>query len=146
MYDFLLFQPHQLQSCLLPVRSKREILCKLLLKFPKILVSFESKAQLLTFSSPQYLLLRSYFPAFVVVSYWTGLDPHTQRPGHNCSPRHRCTDCYSRKRRNQLFGLSSSLVKTHYKDTYIMRKILQTRIVHQDSLSFDNKLSKLYMS
>ena len=31
----LLLQPHQLQSCLLPVRAEREILCQLLLKFPK---------------------------------------------------------------------------------------------------------------
>ena len=39
----LLLQPHQLQSCLLPVRAEREILCQLLLKFPKKMVSFESK-------------------------------------------------------------------------------------------------------
>ena len=67
----------------------------------------------LTVSSLQCLLPRSYFPAFLVVSYWNGLDLHIRVPGHNCSPHRRCTDCYSRKRRNQLSGLRSSLKKTH---------------------------------
>ena len=73
--------------------------------------NYVPKAGGLTFSSVQCLQLRSYFLAFLVVSYWTGLDLHTQSPGRNCNPHRRCTDCCSRKRRNQLFGLSSSLMK-----------------------------------
>ena len=67
----------------------------------------------LTVSFLQCLLPRSYFPAFLVVSYRTGLDLHIRVPGHNCSLHRRCSDCYSRKRRNQPFGLRSSLKKTH---------------------------------
>ena len=81
-------------------------------------------AKRLTFSSLQCRLLRSYFPAFLVVSYWTGLDLHTRCPGRNCSPHRRCTDCCSHKRHNPLFALSSSLMKYHWKDTDIMRTIL----------------------
>ena len=75
------------------------------------LVSYDRKSGGLTFSSLQCLQLRSYFLAFLVVFYWTGLDLHTRCPGRNCSPHRRCTDCCSRKHRNQLFGLSSSLMK-----------------------------------
>ena len=115
-----LLQSHQLQSCLLPISAKRKILCKLLLKFPlrkwsSLTAKHVSNVKGLTFSSLQCLLLRSYFPAFLVVSYWTGLDLHAQCPGHNCSLHRRCTDRYNHKRRNQLFEQSSSLKKKVFK-------------------------------